>query len=137
MQSSNYEGGKVLTSFISDESGGSPPDDGFFIACNRLKTQHQLHGSFVWSADDSRAGGCHICLNGLERRDEGKEGPMKANTLSHGADLQPSKKGLDSEEAKIKLGEDAEYVPKDEVFFSRIGNLSQGEIVPMNCVGKC
>ena len=57
MQSSNYEGGKVLTSFISDESGGSPPDDGFFIACNRLKTQHQLHGSFVWSADDSRAGG--------------------------------------------------------------------------------
>ncbi|KAK2643205.1 hypothetical protein Ddye_024968 [Dipteronia dyeriana] len=56
-QSSNYNGGKVLVSFISDGSGGLSPDDGFFTACSRLRSQNQLHGIFVWSADDSKANG--------------------------------------------------------------------------------
>ncbi|KAG9453752.1 hypothetical protein H6P81_006656 [Aristolochia fimbriata] len=56
-QSSNYEGGKVLASFISDGSGGLSPDNGFFTACGRLKSQGKLHGIFVWSADDSKGNG--------------------------------------------------------------------------------
>lgn len=56
-QSSNYNGGKVLVSFISDGSGGLSPANGFFTACSKLKSQNQLHGIFVWSADDSKAGG--------------------------------------------------------------------------------
>ena len=56
-QSSNYEGGKVLASFISDGSGGLSPDNGFFTACNRLKSQQQLHSIFIWSADDSKGEG--------------------------------------------------------------------------------
>ncbi|KAH7560936.1 hypothetical protein ACOSP7_016586 [Xanthoceras sorbifolium] len=56
-QSSNYNGGKVLVSFISDGRGGLSPDDGFFTACTRLRSQNQLHGIFVWSADDSKANG--------------------------------------------------------------------------------
>ncbi|KAJ4725914.1 chitinase 2-like [Melia azedarach] len=56
-QSTNYNGGKVLVSFISDGSGGLSPDDGFFTACHRLRSQKQLHGIFVWSADDSKANG--------------------------------------------------------------------------------
>ncbi|KAA8549540.1 hypothetical protein F0562_001442 [Nyssa sinensis] len=54
-QSSNYKGGKVLVSIISDGSGGLSPENGFFTACNRLKSQQQLHGIFIWSADDSKA----------------------------------------------------------------------------------
>ncbi|OMP00091.1 2S globulin [Corchorus olitorius] len=53
IQSVNYNGGKVLVSFISDGSGGLSPQNGFFTACNRLKSQNKLHGIFVWSADDS------------------------------------------------------------------------------------
>lgn len=56
-QSSNYKGGKVLVSFISDGSGGLSPSDGFFTACHRLKSQQKLHGIFVWSADDSMGNG--------------------------------------------------------------------------------
>ncbi|KDP44158.1 hypothetical protein JCGZ_05625 [Jatropha curcas] len=56
-QSENYDGGKVLVSFISDGSGGLTPEEGFFTACNRLKSEKQLHGIFVWSADDSKANG--------------------------------------------------------------------------------
>lgn len=56
-QSSNYNGGKVLVSFISDGSGGLAPNGGFFTACNRLKSQNQLHGIFIWSADDSKSNG--------------------------------------------------------------------------------
>ncbi|KAJ0021239.1 hypothetical protein Pint_32284 [Pistacia integerrima] len=56
-QSSNYDGGKVLVSFISDGSGGLSPSDGFFTACSKLKSQNELHGIFVWSADDSKANG--------------------------------------------------------------------------------
>ncbi|TXG73967.1 hypothetical protein EZV62_002546 [Acer yangbiense] len=56
-QSSNYNGGKVLVSFISDGSGGLSPNDGFFTACSRLRSQNQLHGIFVWSADDSKSNG--------------------------------------------------------------------------------
>ncbi|CAK9170197.1 unnamed protein product [Ilex paraguariensis] len=56
-QSRNYKGGKVLVSFTSEGNGGLSPENGFFIACNRLKQQQQLHGIFVWSADDSKAGG--------------------------------------------------------------------------------
>ncbi|XP_073148550.1 chitinase 2-like [Henckelia pumila] len=54
-QSSNYEGGKVLVSFISDGSGGLSPQKGFFTACSRLKSEGKLHGIFVWCADDSKA----------------------------------------------------------------------------------
>ncbi|XP_021818834.1 chitinase 2-like [Prunus avium] len=53
-QSSNYNGGKVLASFISDGSRGLSPENGFFTACDRLKSEQQLHGIFVWSADDSK-----------------------------------------------------------------------------------
>lgn len=56
-QSSNYNGGKVLVSFLSDGSRGLTPDDGFFTACSRLKNQNKLHGIFVWCADDSKANG--------------------------------------------------------------------------------
>ncbi|GMY10726.1 chitinase 2-like [Fagus crenata] len=56
-QSSKYNGGKVLASFSTDSSGGLKPNKGFFKACRRLKSQQQLHGIFVWSADDSKANG--------------------------------------------------------------------------------
>ncbi|MBA0761878.1 hypothetical protein Gotri_024455 [Gossypium trilobum] len=56
-QSSNYNGGKVLASFISDGSGGLTPENGFFTACSRLKSENKLHGIFVWSADDSKRNG--------------------------------------------------------------------------------
>ncbi|KAL5581125.1 hypothetical protein UlMin_013567 [Ulmus minor] len=56
-QSSNYKGGKVLASFISDGSGGLSPENGFFTACSMLKSEGQLHGIFVWSADDSKGNG--------------------------------------------------------------------------------
>ncbi|KAE8688868.1 Chitinase 1 [Hibiscus syriacus] len=56
-QSSNYNGGNVLASFISDGSGGLTPENGFFTACNRLKSQNKLHGIFIWSADDSKRNG--------------------------------------------------------------------------------
>ncbi|XP_052184269.1 chitinase 2-like [Diospyros lotus] len=56
-QSTNYKGGKVLASFISDGSGGLSPENGFFKACSKLKSQQQLNGIFVWSADDSKARG--------------------------------------------------------------------------------
>ncbi|KAK6271898.1 hypothetical protein POUND7_008981 [Theobroma cacao] len=56
-QSSNYNGGNVLVSFISDGSGGLSPQNGFFTACSRLKSQNKLHGIFVWSADDSKRNG--------------------------------------------------------------------------------
>lgn len=53
-QSSNYGGGKVLPSFLSDGSGGLAPDGGFFTACSRLKSEGKLYGIFVWCADDSK-----------------------------------------------------------------------------------
>jgi hypothetical protein len=56
-QTSKDIGGKVLVSFISDGSGGLSPSDGFFTACSKLKSQKQLQGIFVWSADDSKAEG--------------------------------------------------------------------------------
>ncbi|PIA52898.1 hypothetical protein AQUCO_01000636v1 [Aquilegia coerulea] len=56
-QSSNYKGGKVLASFSTDGSGGLSPKDGFFTACSRLRSQGDLHGIFIWSADDSKKDG--------------------------------------------------------------------------------
>ncbi|KAM7496657.1 hypothetical protein LguiA_021071 [Lonicera macranthoides] len=56
-QTKNYGGGKVLASFSTDGSGGLSPENGFFTACNRLKSRKELHGIFVWSADDSKARG--------------------------------------------------------------------------------
>ncbi|GFP99559.1 chitinase 1 [Phtheirospermum japonicum] len=53
-QSSNYYGGKVLASFISDGSGGLAPRKGLYRACKRLKREGNLHGIFVWCADDSK-----------------------------------------------------------------------------------
>nr|XP_010917641.1 chitinase 2-like [Elaeis guineensis] len=56
-QRSNYKGGKVLASFISDESKGLTPANGFFDACRTLQKQGELPGIFVWSADDSKSNG--------------------------------------------------------------------------------
>ncbi|WCJ22893.1 Chitinase 2 [Euphorbia peplus] len=56
-QTKNYNGGKILVSFISDGSGGLAPNNGFFTACSRLKSKKELYGIFVWSADDSKANG--------------------------------------------------------------------------------
>lgn len=52
-QMSNYQGGKILVSFTSAGGGGLLPENGFFTACKMLKRRKQLHGIFVWSADDS------------------------------------------------------------------------------------
>ncbi|XP_031401164.1 chitinase 1-like [Punica granatum] len=56
-QASNYDSGKVLVSFISDGSGGLSPENGFFTACSKLKSEGKLNGIFIWSADDSKANG--------------------------------------------------------------------------------
>nr|ART33465.1 class V chitinase [Lilium regale] len=57
-QTSTY-GGKVLASFTSASSGGGglSPANGFFDACNTLKSQGKLPGIFVFSADDSKSEG--------------------------------------------------------------------------------
>ncbi|KAL2485411.1 hypothetical protein Adt_30167 [Abeliophyllum distichum] len=84
-------------------SGGFEEEEqGFFCARIRLK-QNSPSGS----SDDRRSGGhihlksqggisaraistgCHICLDGLERRDEGGKAPIEASFLSHGAGLRP------------------------------------------------
>ncbi|KGN65683.1 hypothetical protein Csa_019605 [Cucumis sativus] len=56
-QMSNYEGGRILASLVSDDSGGLVPKNGFFKACRRLKKEKLLNGIFIWSADDSQAKG--------------------------------------------------------------------------------
>lgn len=56
-QSANYNGGKVLVSFGTDSSGGLKPNNGFFTACERLRSRGKLNGIFVWSADNSKANG--------------------------------------------------------------------------------
>ncbi|PWA34187.1 2S globulin, Glycoside hydrolase, chitinase active site protein [Artemisia annua] len=56
-QVANYNGGKVLVSFSTDSSGGLKPDNGFFTACEKLRSQRKLNGIFVWSADNSKASG--------------------------------------------------------------------------------
>ncbi|XP_047321318.1 chitinase 2-like [Impatiens glandulifera] len=53
----NYNGGKVLVSYISDGSGGLSPENNFFTACERLKRENKLYGIFVWCADDSKKNG--------------------------------------------------------------------------------
>ncbi|KAK1420783.1 hypothetical protein QVD17_22646 [Tagetes erecta] len=54
-QRSNYKGGNILASFTTEGSGGLSPENGFFMACNRLKSEGKLHGIFVWCADNSKA----------------------------------------------------------------------------------
>ncbi|KAF6171049.1 hypothetical protein GIB67_014629 [Kingdonia uniflora] len=56
-QSSNYRGGKIIASFSTDGSGGLSPNEGFFTACSKLKSRGNLHGIFIWSADDSMGNG--------------------------------------------------------------------------------
>ncbi|GLJ06097.1 hypothetical protein SUGI_0031800 [Cryptomeria japonica] len=54
-QASNYKGGKLLSSFSTDNgSDGLTPDKGFFDACRELKKRRKLEGIFIWSADDSK-----------------------------------------------------------------------------------
>ncbi|KAL6493610.1 hypothetical protein OROGR_032389 [Orobanche gracilis] len=53
-QNLNYYGGRILVSFISDGSGGLDPGEEFFTACRRLDRRGNLHGIFVWCADDSK-----------------------------------------------------------------------------------
>ncbi|KAK3024475.1 hypothetical protein RJ639_043196 [Escallonia herrerae] len=56
-QASNYNGGRILASILSDGSGGLSPENGFFTACNRLKDQQLLASIFIWCADNSKARG--------------------------------------------------------------------------------
>ncbi|KAL5723124.1 hypothetical protein ACHQM5_006558 [Ranunculus cassubicifolius] len=56
-QATNYGGGQILASLISDGSGGLPAGDEFFEACKELKGQGKLAGIFIWSADDSQKQG--------------------------------------------------------------------------------
>lgn len=57
-QSSNYNGGNILASFSTESNpGGLTPENGFFTACSRLRSQQKLKGIFIWSADDSKATG--------------------------------------------------------------------------------
>ncbi|XP_024161362.1 chitinase 2-like [Rosa chinensis] len=58
-QSSNYKGGKIVVSIGTDKSGGLSPENGFFKACARLRSQGKLHGIFIWSADDSKKADFH------------------------------------------------------------------------------
>lgn len=52
-QSSKYEGGQILASFVNKGGGGLGPGDGFFDACRELKGKGNLGGIFVWCADES------------------------------------------------------------------------------------
>jgi len=56
-QASQYIGGKVLVSFITEIGGGGglSPENGFFKACRKLKKRGDLKGIFVWCADSSKA----------------------------------------------------------------------------------
>lgn len=58
-QSSNYKNGKIMVSFGTDGSGGLSPKNGFFKACDILKSQGKLQGIFIWSADDSKKANYH------------------------------------------------------------------------------
>ncbi|KAJ6846914.1 chitinase 2-like [Iris pallida] len=61
VQSSNYYGGTVLASFATDGvSGGLAPAKGFFDACRVLQGRGELHGIFIWSADDSKKNGFRL-----------------------------------------------------------------------------
>ncbi|XP_019179312.1 PREDICTED: chitinase 2-like [Ipomoea nil] len=52
-QSSKYDGGQLLASFVNKGGGGLGPGDGFFDACRELKGKGKLGGIFVWCADES------------------------------------------------------------------------------------
>nr|GMD15793.1 chitinase 2-like [Ipomoea batatas] len=52
-QSSKYDGGQILASFVNKGGGGLGPGDGFFDACRELKGKGNLGGIFVWCADES------------------------------------------------------------------------------------
>jgi hypothetical protein len=56
-QASQYSGGKILVSFITETGGGAglSPENGFFDACNMLKQNGELEGIFVWCADSSKS----------------------------------------------------------------------------------
>ncbi|XP_057821509.1 chitinase 2-like, partial [Cryptomeria japonica] len=54
-QESRYSGGKVLASFMTEDSGGLSPAEGFFTACRMLRNSGKLNGIFVWSADSSQS----------------------------------------------------------------------------------
>ncbi|KAH7661396.1 Chitinase protein [Dioscorea alata] len=55
-QRGNYNGGKVLASIGSAAgSGGLSPANGFFDACQTLKSKGELSGIFIWCADNSMA----------------------------------------------------------------------------------
>lgn len=57
-QASQYSGGKVLVSFITESGGGGlSPEHGFFKACRMLKKRGELKGIFLWCADSSKANG--------------------------------------------------------------------------------
>jgi Glycosyl hydrolases family 18 len=58
-QVSNYPGGKVLASFMTENttaSGVISADTGL-SACKELKSENKLYGIFIWSADDSLSQG--------------------------------------------------------------------------------
>ncbi|KAM7496613.1 hypothetical protein LguiA_021027 [Lonicera macranthoides] len=53
-----YKGGNILASITSDDSGGLTAENGFFEACNTLRSSREnFMGIFVWSADISKPKG--------------------------------------------------------------------------------
>ncbi|KAJ3702758.1 hypothetical protein LUZ61_006463 [Rhynchospora tenuis] len=52
-QVSNYPGGNILASFMTDNTTGLISADTGLSACEELKSQDKLFGIFIWSADDS------------------------------------------------------------------------------------
>ena len=58
IQSTLYKGGNILAGLISDDSGGLTSDNGFFAACNKLRSSRKnFMGIFVWNADLSKTKG--------------------------------------------------------------------------------
>ncbi|XP_008804862.2 chitinase 2-like [Phoenix dactylifera] len=85
-QRTNYRGGKVLASFISDGSKGLTPANGFFDACKTLQKQGKLPGIFVWSADDSKSNGFQYekTAQSLLSMSTETPSPSAPNQSSHG-----------------------------------------------------
>ncbi|KAJ4750648.1 Chitinase 2 [Rhynchospora pubera] len=56
-QVANYPGGRVLASFMTENTAGVISADRGFSACQELKKENKLYGIFIWSADDSLSQG--------------------------------------------------------------------------------
>ncbi|KAJ4820219.1 Chitinase 2 [Rhynchospora pubera] len=56
-QVSNYPGGNVLASFMTENTTGVISADTGFSACQELKSENKLYGIFIWCADASLSQG--------------------------------------------------------------------------------